>query len=118
MEVVKFKDASSYEPEKGWYRASLAGKGSVSVEYFEKPAGHSSPMHKHENEQITIVIRGQMKVYTEDGQVILGEMDSVFFDGNEPHRVENVGKEKAVGIDIFIPGRSFDFWLRHSSKSD
>ncbi len=55
-----------------------------------------------------------MKVYTEDEEVVLGEMDSVFFDKDEPHRVENVGEEKAVGIDIFVPERPFDFWIKRS----
>ena len=114
MQIVRFKDADSYEPEKGWYRVSLAGRDSVSVEYYEKPPGHSSPMHKHENKQILIVIKGKMKVYTEDEEVVLGEMDSVIFDESEPHRVENIGEEKAVGIDIFVPGRPFDFWLKRS----
>lgn len=114
MQVVKFKDADSCEPEEGWYRVSLAGGNSVSAEYYEKPPGHSSPMHKHENKQISIVIKGEMKVYTEDEGVVLREFDSAFFDENEPHRIENVGKEKAVGIDIFVPGRSFDFWIKRS----
>ena len=114
MQVVRFKDAVSYEPEKGWYRVSLAGGDSVSVEYYEKPSGHSSPMHEHENEQVLIVGKGKMKICTEDEEVVLGEMDSVFLDEKEPHRVENIGEEKAIGIDIFIPGRPFDFWLKRS----
>lgn len=114
MQIVRFKDADSCEPEEGWYRVSLAGGDSVSIEYYEKPPGHSSPMHTHKNKQVAIVVKGEMKVYTEDTEVVLGEMDSVFFDENEPHRVENTGKEKAVGIDIFVPGRPFDFWLKRS----
>ncbi len=31
---------------------------------------------------------------------------------NKPHRVENAGTELAVGIDIFSPGRDFDFWTK------
>lgn len=112
MQIVRFKDADSCEPEPGWYRVSLAERDSVSIEYFEKPPGHSSPMHKHENKQVTIVIKGEMKIYTEDKEVVLGEMDSVFFPEDEPHRIENPGKGKAIGIDIFVPGRSFDFWIK------
>jgi quercetin dioxygenase-like cupin family protein len=114
MQVVRFKDADSYEPEKGWRRVSLAGSDSVSIEYFEKLRGHASPMHKHENRQILIVLKGKMKVCTEDEEVVLGEMDSVCLDENEPHVVENIGEGQSVGIDIFAPGRSFDFWLRRS----
>jgi len=35
----------------------------------------------------------------------------VWLDANEAHRVENTGEERAVGLDAFAPGRSFDFWL-------
>ena len=28
----------------------------------------------------------------------------------ESHRVENTGTETAIGLDVFSPGRSFDFW--------
>jgi len=114
MQVVKFKEAESYEPEKRWRRVSLAGRDSVSVEWYEKPPGHSSPMHKHESKQVTIAIKGKMKVYTENEEVVLKEFDSVFFNENEPHRLENIGEEKAIGIDIFVPGRPFDFWLKRS----
>jgi len=112
MQIIRFKEATSCEPEPGWFRVSLAERDSISIEYFEKPPGHSSPMHKHENKQVTIVIKGEMKVCTEDGEVTLREMDSVFFPENEPHRIENPTKEKALGIDIFVPGRPFDFWLK------
>ena len=114
--MVKFKEAESCEPEKGWFRVSLAGRDYASVEYYEKPPGHSSPMHKHKNRQISIVIKGEMKVCTEDEEVVLKEFDSVFFDENEPHKIENVGKGTAIGIDIFIPARPFDFWLKRGSK--
>lgn len=117
MQVVRFKEADSYEPEEGWYRVSLARGGSISVEYYEKPPGHSSPMHKHKNKQISIVLKGEMKAYTENEEIVLKEFDSVFFEEDEPHRIENVGREKAIGIDIFVPGRPFDFWVKRNKQS-
>jgi len=61
-----------------------------------------------------LVIKGKMKICTEHEEVVLGEMDSAFVDENEPHSGVNIGEEKVVGIDIFIPGRSFDFWRTRS----
>lgn len=110
MKVVKFNEAESYEPEENWFRVSLAGSDAVSVEYYEKPPGHSSPMHSHAQKQVSIVIEGEMKAYSKENEVVLEKMDSVFFEANETHRIENVGDELAVGIDIFVPKRSFDFW--------
>jgi quercetin dioxygenase-like cupin family protein len=107
---IAFADAESYEPEEGWRRVSMAGSDRFSFEWFEKPPGHSSPLHDHENEQVCVCLEGELTVATETDEVTLGQFDSVFLDAGEPHRVENTGDETAVGIDVFAPGRSFDFW--------
>ena len=111
MQPVQFDDAETYEPEEGWRRVAMAGSEQFSFEWFEKPPGHSSPMHDHENEQVCLVTEGELTVFTEDDEVTLGPYDSVLLESDEPHRVENTGDERAVGIDVFAPGRSFDFWL-------
>jgi quercetin dioxygenase-like cupin family protein len=112
MEPVKFDDAPTYEPDSGWQRVSLAGSDQFSFEWFEKPPGHSSPLHDHENEQVCIVLDGELTVYTEDDAVTLSRYDSVLFASGESHRVENTGEDRAVGLDVFAPGRSFDFWRK------
>lgn len=113
MKIVKLCDGDTYQPDPGWKRVSLAGSENVSIEYFEKPLGHSSPLHQHENEQVCIVIEGKMKVVNAEGiEALLAAGDSAWFAPNEPHRVENAGDSLARGIDIFSPGRSFDFWLK------
>jgi mannose-6-phosphate isomerase-like protein (cupin superfamily) len=43
--------------------------------------------------------------------VTLCPYDSVLVESDEPHRAENRGDERAVGIDASAPGRSFDFRL-------
>lgn len=110
MKRLKFDNAETYEPDQGWRRVSLAGSDQFSFEWFEKPPGHSSPMHSHENEQVCLVLDGEMSIYTEEDEVTLGKYDSVWFKSEEPHRVENTGDRIAVGLDVFAPGRSFDFW--------
>lgn len=110
MKHVEFDDAESYEPEEGWGRRALAGSDEFTFEWFEKPSGHSSPMHDHENEQVCLCLEGELVVHTEDDTVTLGEYDSVWLDAWESHRVENTSDERAVGLDVFAPGRSFDFW--------
>ncbi|QLG27310.1 cupin domain-containing protein [Halorarum halophilum] len=111
MEPVSFDQAETYEPEEGWRRVAMAGSDAFSFEWFEKPPGHSSPMHDHENEQVCLVTEGELTVYTEDDEVTLGPYDSTWLEPWERHRVENTGDERAVGVDVFAPGRSFDFWL-------
>lgn len=110
MRPVEFDDAETYEPEEGWRRVALAGSDQFSFEWFEKPPGHSSPMHDHENEQVCLCLKGELTVETEDDEIRLEEFDSVLLESNEAHRVENEGDETAIGLDVFAPGRSFDFW--------
>ncbi|WP_276247440.1 cupin domain-containing protein [Haladaptatus sp. YSMS36] len=110
MEPVDFDEAETYEPEDGWRRVSLAGSEKFTFEWFEKPPGHSSPMHDHENEQVCLVLKGELTIYTDDDEVTLGQYDSVWLDAWESHRVENTGDELAIGLDVFAPGRGFDFW--------
>lgn len=110
MRPVDFDDAETYEPEEGWRRVSLAGSEQFAFEWFEKPPGHSSPMHDHENEQVCLCLDGELTVATGDDEVTLQQYDSVLIESNETHRVENTGDELAVGLDVFAPGRSFDFW--------
>ena len=111
MELVRFDDAESYEPEEGWERVSLAGSDQFSFEWFQKPPNHSSPMHNHENEQVCIVLKGELTLHSEDGEsVTLGPYDSAYMEPWEEHAVENETDEVAFGLDVFAPGRSFDFW--------
>jgi quercetin dioxygenase-like cupin family protein len=110
MKPVPFDEAETYEPEAGWRRVSMAGSDQFSFEWFEKPPGHSSPMHDHENEQVCLCLQGELTIVTEDDEVTLEQYDSVLLEPWEAHRVENTGDELAVGLDVFAPGRSFDFW--------
>ncbi|ELY94769.1 cupin domain-containing protein [Natrialba taiwanensis] len=110
MKPVPFDEAETYEPDDGWRRVSMAGSDAFSFEWFEKPPGHSSPMHDHENEQVCLCLEGELTVATEDDEITLERYDSVWLDAWESHRVENTGDELAIGLDVFAPGRSFDFW--------
>jgi len=113
MKVIRFKEAKSYEPDKDWKRICLCDQDDISIEYFEKPPGHCSPMHNHVNAQVMIVIKGKMKIFSEGkSEIILKEGDAVYFSGSEKHAIKNCSKKKSVGIDIFVPGRSFDFWTK------
>lgn len=111
MNVTRFADAEVDEPEPGWVRKALAETDRLSVEWFEKPPGHASPMHEHEHEQISVVLQGQVTVYTEDGvEVVLRKHDAGHLEPWERHRMQNTGEGSAVGLDIFAPGRGIDYW--------
>jgi len=112
MNVIQFDSAENYEPEKDWKRVSLCSQDEISIEHFVKPPGHASPRHDHPNAQVLIVLKGKLVITTDDDKQELGENDAVFIPGNETHIVSNPLSEPSIGIDIFVPGRSFDFWLK------
>jgi quercetin dioxygenase-like cupin family protein len=113
MKIVRFDEAKSYEPEKDWKRLSLCSEKDISIEHFVKPPKHASPKHSHPNSQILVVLEGKLIVWTErDGEVLLNKMDTAYIEGDEEHIVTNPLDEISVGLDIFVPGRSFEFWLK------
>ncbi|MGQ9663133.1 MAG: cupin domain-containing protein [Kiritimatiellia bacterium] len=115
MKVIRYAQASSYEPEKDWKRTSVCCEKDISIEHFVKPPHHSSPRHEHPNTQVLMVLKGRLVISTDTEQQELGEGDTVYLPGGEPHVITNPLDEPSVGIDIFVPGRSFDFWLKRGS---
>jgi quercetin dioxygenase-like cupin family protein len=112
MKVVSAHNARRIEPEPGWHRASLCNEEGVSVEHFVKPPGHASPLHQHPNAQVCVVIEGTMVMRTEDGvEQRVDAPGAAYFPPDEPHAVINPLDTPSVGIEVFVPGRSFDFWL-------
>jgi quercetin dioxygenase-like cupin family protein len=117
MKLIKFDEAESYEPEKNWKRSSLCNEKDISVEHFIKPPNHASPSHQHPNAQVLIVFKGTMSVINEKGEsYTLNKGDAIYIPENESHVVKNDLDQPSIGIDIFIPGRSFDFWLKRKQK--
>ena len=112
MKVVRFDKAETYEPERDWKRVSLCSEKDVSAEYFVKPPEHASPRHQHPSGQVTIVLKGGMIITTDDGSEELSEGDAAYLPPNEPHGIQNALTEISIGVDIFVPGRSFDSWLK------
>jgi len=113
MKVIRFNSAQSYEPEKDWKRLSLCAESEISIEHFVKPGFHASPRHDHPSAQVLVVLEGKLAVVTDrDGEQILEHGDAAYIPGHEPHVVKNMLETPSVGLDIFVPGRSFDFWLK------
>ncbi len=113
MKIVRFKNAERYEPERDWKRVSLCSETEVSIEHFVKPPHHASPMHEHPNAQVLVVLKGKLSIVTNGGEEhLLEEGDAAYIPGNEPHVVKNMLDLPSIGLDIFVPGRSFDFWLK------
>jgi len=117
MKVINFESAEHYEPERNWKRSSLCNESDISVEHFVKPPGHASPRHEHPNAQVLVVLDGALTIFTDtDGDIDLGVGDTAYIPGGETHIVTNPLDRPSTGIDIFVPGRSFDFWLKRNKR--
>lgn len=116
MKMIRFNDAESYEPEKDWKRISLCNEKEISIEHFVKPPKHASPDHAHPSAQVLVVLEGKLAIVSDQEEVELDKGDTVFIPGDEKHIVKNPLDTPSVGLDIFIPGRSFDFWLKRKSS--
>jgi quercetin dioxygenase-like cupin family protein len=113
MKVIHFNKADNYEPEKNWKRVSLCNQEDISIEHFVKPPGHASPRHNHPNAQVLVVLKGKIVIQTGNGdEQELCEGDTAYIPGGETHVITNPLDETSIGLDIFVPGRSFDFWLK------
>nr|MBN2278072.1 cupin domain-containing protein [candidate division Zixibacteria bacterium] len=112
MHVIRLNEGESYEPENDWKRVSLCNQKDISIEYFIKPPGHTSPEHNHPSAQVLVVLKGKIIIITPDDTQELGEGDTAYLPGNETHIVKNPLDKISIGLDIFVPGRSFDFWLK------
>ena len=119
MKVIRFDSAETCQPDPGWKRVSLCCEKDISIEHFVKPPRHASPRHEHPNAQVLIVIKGELAIVTDsDGEQVLTEGDAAYIPGNEGHIVANPLDRECIGIDIFVPGRSFDFWARRGKSKD
>jgi len=119
MKVIRHKEADTYEPEKDWKRTSLCDESDISIEHFVKPPLHASPMHHHPNAQVLIVLKGKMGIVTEEeGEEEVCEGDAIYIPSGQQHIVKNLLDTPSAGIDIFVPGRSFDFWLKRKEMSE
>ena len=63
------------------------------------------------------MLKGKITILTDnDGEQELSEGDAAYILGGEPHVVTNPLKQPSIGLDIFVPGRSFDFWLKRKPE--
>jgi quercetin dioxygenase-like cupin family protein len=112
MKVVHFTQAEKYEPEKDWKRVSLCSERAISVEHFTKPPAHASPKHHHPNIQVLVVLKGKIVITTDTETQELNAGDAAYIPPQTSHVVKNPLQKPSVGLDIFVPGRSFDFWKK------
>lgn len=101
---VKMDELVWEEVREGVARKVVHGeKGTVVLNRLK--SGHEARPHKHSNEQIAIIIKGQSKFTVGDKVYELGEGDVVTIPPNVIHFAEVTNGEDCYNLDVFLPRR-------------
>jgi quercetin dioxygenase-like cupin family protein len=105
--VPAFHDLRELAPQQIWDRIaarSLHGER-LTLSIVELDPGAVVAEHRHENEQLGIVLRGLMSFRVGDERRDLGPGGTWVIPPNTPHEA-TAGPEGAVVIDVFAPIRA------------
>ena len=84
---------------------SLEGTN-VQFTWFDVPSNTKFPSHKHESEQVTYVLEGELFFKSENSIYKLSAGDCIFIPGNIDHEVWT-GNIPAKAVDAWSPINSF-----------
>jgi len=73
-----------------------------SIAYLEKDGGGPSTPHTHEHNHLFIVVKGEAKILSDNGTVIVKENNSCLVEGSIPHSVWNNLPETTIMIAISV----------------
>jgi quercetin dioxygenase-like cupin family protein len=82
--------------------------GQMTIARIWLAKGAIVPLHKHRNQQVSMVESGALQFDMADGSVILHAGDVLVIAPDMPHRVEAL--EESRSVDLFTPER--DDWIR------
>jgi len=105
--VSAFADLAGVPPRPIWDGVlvrSVDGER-LTLGVVELDAGSVVPEHRHENEQLGMVLAGSLTFRVGDESRDLGPGGTWSIPANVPHEV-HVGPDGAVVIDVFAPGRA------------
>jgi len=103
--VVRKKDRKSISVKDGvkFYLLSpdLKRKLELMYDVFEPSA--CTQLYSHEGEECGLVLKGKIEVTLGNKKYILEEGDSISFSSTTPHKLRNIGKEKAILVWVNTP---------------
>lgn len=86
-------------------RKLITGERMMLAQVFLKK-GCIVPRHQHENEQLTYVVSGVLRLWVGDGEDVhtLHANEVLYIPSNVPHRAEAL--EDTLDVDVFSPPRA------------
>src|ERR1700712_3342651 len=84
-------------------RKLFTGEKAMVAQVFIKKDG-VVPLHQHESEQITYILKGALKFELQGREVVVHEGEVLHIPSNVPHKA--VALEDTLDLDVFSPVRS------------
>src|SRR4030095_5552238 len=97
----QYLDINNLDPSTGSEFWSMEGQN-VQFTWFDVPANTNFPNHKHDSEQITYVLEGELFFKTDDTVYRLAKGDCILVPRNIDHEVWTE-KSSAKAIDAWSP---------------
>jgi quercetin dioxygenase-like cupin family protein len=118
MELYEWDAIEKEQLNPLFVRQAIHGRG-MTVARLRLSKGLVVPAHRHENEQITMLERGKLRVLVEGRELLLQAGEALVFEPNEEHSVEAL--EDSLALDVFSPPRADwqrgdDAYLRSPSR--
>jgi quercetin dioxygenase-like cupin family protein len=82
--------------------------GEMTIARIRLAKGAIVPLHRHSNQQVSMVESGSLQFDMPNGSVILHAGDLLVIPSDAPHRVEAL--EESTATDLFTPQR--EDWIR------
>ena len=104
MPFLEKTNIEEIEPFKG-YRGKIINSKNMTVAYWDIKAGSPFPEHSHPNEQVTVMIEGELELTINKETKILKPNDMAIIPPNAVH----VGKAltNCKVVDVFYPVREY-----------
>jgi len=74
----------------------------IKIHLLTLEPGYVGGKHRHQSEQISVILKGRMKVKMGKEEQIVQEGDLVHIPENLPHQTETLGEETII-IEVFSP---------------
>jgi mannose-6-phosphate isomerase-like protein (cupin superfamily) len=97
---------------------SAHGVAGISFIILEAPPGTGPRLHRHDYDEVIIVLEGTARVWAGDHEVELNDRDVLTIPAGTPHRFTNVGHTTLRQIDIHASSQFQTEWLASESEQD
>ncbi len=87
----------------------MASGENATFGYFEMQKGAVVPLHQHQNEQYTFILKGSVRVTISNKIYIVKAGDAILIPANVPHFFECL-EEGTIDLDFFAPRR--EDWIK------